>query len=262
VRRTHQKTLRATCNSKIADFARLGQPIENPDGQLVYIPRGGNILGVAHLDHVLKQPAKITKNVITCPQLDDRLGAWVLLHLLDEMDCPPFDILLTDCEEVGMSTARHFATDNDYNWIFSFDRAGNDVVLYDYEDDATSALVGEYFHVGHGSYSDICALEHLGVKGFNFGVGYHNQHTCECYANITDTIANAEVFCWFARDHHATHLRHVHVPVDPWGVEYDETYDCCECKAPLEDDWAYCPYCGTANYMCHVWQTSRRKELF
>ena len=89
---------------------------------------------------------------------------------------------------MGQSTAQHFKPPKQYNWIMEFDRQGSDTVMYDYDDNDMRQLLREYdFEVGHGSFTDICELESLGCKGFNFGVGYHKQHTPDCYANLAET---------------------------------------------------------------------------
>jgi len=157
-------------------------------GPLLHLDRDSQVLGVAHLDtvdlnedYIRQNPSRKRESayVLNCPQLDDRLGAWVLLSVLPAFGVET-DILLTDSEEIGQSTAQYFSEkcDKEYNWIYSFDRAGSDVVLYQYETpELVEKLESIGFSVGMGSYSDIAYMEGLGISGFNFGAGYHRQHT-------------------------------------------------------------------------------------
>lgn len=234
-----RRQLRAICNSGIEKFAHFGTVEHTKHGLLVHADNGSNILGVAHLDTVLSTPYIDNGNTVMCPQLDDRLGVWTLLSLLPSLDCPKFDILLTDNEERANSTAQYFVPDKRYNWIFEFDRQGTDVVMYEYEDiDMELLLQGYGFNLGIGSYSDICELDFMCVKAFNFGVGYHKQHTTACYANLNDTIAMARKFCKFAHENYDTKFEHY--PHYNIGEEF-----CYGCNKMLEFDWDYCPYCGT-----------------
>ena len=73
-----------------------------------------------------------------------------------------------------------------------FDRAGTDVVFYQYEEFAQYWRIRE----GVGSYSDIADLE-LGVCCANLGIGYHNQHTRFCYADLEDTKKQLRRFAKF-----------------------------------------------------------------
>ena len=158
---------------------------------------GANVLAVAHLDwvHFEKEPMILDGCVLNTPQLDDRLGAWIILHLLPTI-APnlKFDILLCDHEEIGESTAQHFTTDKQYNWIFEFDRAGSDIVLYDYDSKEWENEVMEIAPVGIGAFSDISYLEHLGCKAMNIGCGYHQQHSWNCYADLNETCAMVKKF--------------------------------------------------------------------
>ncbi len=259
-------------SSNLTDFRCLGDTIDTPDGQLTFIDNGADVLAVAHLDTVMQ-----TKfiwdgwTIKNCPQLDDRLGVWTLLNLLPDLDCPKFDILLTDGEESGRSTAQHFETNKQYNWMFEFDRAGNDMVMYDYEDDDLIDLMGEYdWDVGSGSFTDICFLEHLDAKGFNFGVGYYGQHTKKCYADIQDTVINAQKFIAFMKDFGGTLLPHDSESIwqnyepthrepthrEPLGYDVRPSSNaewCTDCNECLETWWSYCPTCGKSqNHFARV----------
>lgn len=211
--------LKQTCLSQIEDFAGLGEVIDTPDGIYIYRnnPRA-KILGVAHLDTVLALNHFHLIDIggddtVINAQLDDRLGVYTLLYLLPALGIE-FDLLLTEGEESGRSTAAHFKATKDYNWIFSFDRRGEDVVLYKYEDKSiTEPLKASGFKIGTGSFSDIVFLEHLGVKGFNVGTGYFGEHNDMCYANIPMLERQTERFLEFYLDNQDVHFPHVpHVP--------------------------------------------------
>ena len=238
-----------TLRSPIDAFRSQGAVLETQHGPLIFQDNGANILAVAHLDTVHVTGAakpRIKKNKAYGPQLDDRLGVWTLLHLLPTLGAPKYDILLCDSEEIGQSTAQYFETNKDYNWIFEFDRAGTDVVLYDYEDENTVTLLqNEGFKVGVGAFTDICELEHLGCKAFNFGVGYHKQHTAQCHADLNDTIQMASKFCEFAHAYKDIHLEHTPSPHTKTVWEYDDGIDICnDCHTVLDWQWIFCPQCG------------------
>ena len=139
----------------IEKFAKLGDTQHTEHGPLTYIDRGGDVLAVAHLDWVKFNPKpKLTKQynnlcITNCPQLDDRLGAWMVLDVLPRagIKC---DVLLTDSEETHNSTAQYFKPPKQYNWMMQFDRAGSDMVMYDFEDRKMSDMMESYdYEVGH-----------------------------------------------------------------------------------------------------------------
>jgi hypothetical protein len=149
------------------------------------------------------------KKTIHSGVLDDRLGAFILSeYLMRELD---FDLLLTVGEEQHRSTAKFFNPEGKkYKWVFSFDRRGNDVVMYDYESPEMVKLLEKYgYEINRGSYSDICELEHLGCKAFNFGIGYQKAHSKDCYANVDDILNNVERFKRFYADNKDRHFPHV-----------------------------------------------------
>lgn len=170
----------------------------------IYIRTSPNskVLAVGHCDYVkFTSNPKINRlrDRVFAGQLDDRLGVWLLLHILPEL-LPkdlPYDILLTDNEESSASTAAFFFPPEglQYNWMFEWDRRGSDVVMYDYETPELKALLATYdFEVGVGSFTDIGFLAHLGCAGFNFGTGYHGEHTDGSYADLYTTHQNLSKF--------------------------------------------------------------------
>lgn len=227
------------CSANIEDFAAIQglDTIANPDGALYYGNKNASILGVAHLDHVLFSKPKIKKSkkgnwTCRCPQLDDRLGAWVLLYVLPQMGITT-DILLTDEEESGNSTAKWFEPpkEKEYNWIFEFDRRGTDVVLYQYETQYSKSLMSDNgFSAGWGTFSDIASLEHLNVLGFNFGTGYYGEHTQGCYANLSHTLYMCRKFVkFFNKWSHEKLKFDAKDSINPWGnmwgYQFGQSYE-------------------------------------
>ncbi len=209
-------------------FRGMGETIDTPHGPLIFQDNGAKVLAVAHLDTVLdakpRWKGKGSKRRIVCPQLDDRLGAWVILDLLPRLGIK-VDVLLTDSEEVGNSTAQYFPQTDYYNWAFSFDRAGLDVVMYDYETCAFRAILEGYgYNVGWGSFSDICSLR-TGTACMNFGVGYHYQHSYRCCAKMSDTEYAVDMFREFHKDYKDTPMPHC---PDPKRADCWAGYDCYE----------------------------------
>ena len=211
------RNLKKILTARIEDFTTLGDCEHTAHGPMIFIDNNAPVLAVGHLDYVQFAKPKIKKQykntlIYDCPQLDDRLGVWVILDQLKKagIKC---DVLLTDSEESGQSTAQYFKPPKQYNWMMEFDRQGGGTAMYDYEDQTTRDLLREYdYKVDQGSFTDICELYHLKCKGFNFGVGYHLQHTPKCYANLSETFDS---------------LRKVQSIYTDWKDEYlehDETY--------------------------------------
>jgi hypothetical protein len=166
----------------------------NPIGKgFSFIDNNATVLAVAHVDTVFPTENKMTTlslhndEMIISPRLDDRLGVYTLLYALPELGIN-VDVLLTNGEECGQSSANDFTTTKSYNWMFSFDRRGILPVTYQYghkdlDDKIKSA---GYSSTSTGSYSDIADLDFLKVDGINFGVGYENEHTLHCHALLSD----------------------------------------------------------------------------
>ena len=93
--------------------------------------------------------------------------------------------------------------------MFSFDRGGIDVVMYQYEDESMRQLLQNAgFTVGKGTGSDIKYLEHFRCKGFNFGCAYYDRHGVEAYAIAEETLAMVNRFSEFYRKYGMTAFRH------------------------------------------------------
>lgn len=181
-----------------AEFEMTVSPVPQkwPADFYAFRDNGSNILAVAHLDtvglaHERRAHFVDTESagtVVYSRGLDDRLGAYIILDLLPSLGIE-HDILLTVGEESGRSTAQFFETTKSYDWMIEFDRGGTDVVMYQFEDfETVNAVEDSGARVGDGSFSDICYLEHLGIKGFNWGVGYRDYHGPRAHAYLDDTF--------------------------------------------------------------------------
>ncbi len=205
------RRLRSRCLSSIGKFDDVpgAHRIATLDGRhYLYVDRGAPVLAVAHLDTVGGKIGFIEADsdygpLVISKALDDRLGAYILLDYLPMIGIKDYDILLTVGEESGTSTAMYFEPSHGYNWLFSFDRHGTDTVMYEYEEPYLVSILKDYdLPVGQGSFSDICFLDHLGVVGFNFGVGYRLEHSDVCHAYLTDVLSQVRKFAKFFYDWH------------------------------------------------------------
>ena len=140
----------------------------------------------------------------TGPVVDDRLGCALALGCSDWAD-----LLFTDGEELGRSTAAFFQAPRAYNWIIGFDRRGVDVVTYDYKDSDWLTALETNFTIGHGSFSDIGYLEKLGTACVNMGIGYYNEHTTKAHWNPKDTEAQFARLYEFWRQFSDTAFNHI-----------------------------------------------------
>lgn len=219
------ETLKLTMSQPFEWFAEMGElhvgkNYRGANARHIYIDRGSNILGVAHLDSV--QPFKgfwINNDYIQCSTVDNRMGAWLMLYGLPQLGIN-FDVLLTENEERGMSTAGDFTKNKDYNWAFSFDRSGTDVVCYQYYDTEVGKMFDYYgLRSDYGSYSDVADLE-IGVKGFNFGVGMYSYHSENAYVRLWELDEVIEKFTCFYHDKHDEAMPHV----EKYIRYYDEYY--------------------------------------
>lgn len=207
--------LATRCLASWEDFQSEGTLWATETGErYIFKDNGSEVLAVAHLDLACEMGVSFEHRdgIVTSGALDDRLGAFVILDVLPAMGIT-VDVLLTDDEEVCDSTAAHFVPPKEYNWMFSFDRRGTDVVMYQYETRKRRKLLKRHgFEVGCGSYSCIANLDFLGVTGFNFGVGYHNEHSHKCFARLSDTAEQVEKFGKLYADIKDTRLNWTYQP--------------------------------------------------
>jgi hypothetical protein len=224
---------------------RVYRPFTPAEDYCHFKDNGSRVLAVAHLDTVVR-PERRTPHfrktargpLITSGALDDRLGAYVILRLLPAMGVT-CDWLLTVGEESGQSTAADFTPGKDYDWIIEFDRGGTDVVMYQFDDRASrDAVEAAGATMGHGSFSDIASLEHLGVKAFNWGVGYQGDyHSEHGYAYLNDTFGMVAKYLRFHEQNAG-----VTMPHDPRTAYYADDYE-----DGYADDYEDCESCGEEN---------------
>lgn len=221
-----------------------------PDNFYFYKDNGSNVLAVAHLDTVMHPDDRTCRFVVTegagtvvfSGALDDRLGAYIILELLPLLGLT-YDVLLTVGEESGQSTAAYFQPPEGkhYDHMIEFDRGGTDVVMYQYEDTEVYSLVkASGARVGNGSFSDISYLEHLEIKGFNWGVGYRDYHGPRAHAFLEDTFEMVARYLTFAAQNAGVFMPHYPQPTTPgWYSGYRSAWD--QCADPDADDtsvWA------------------------
>lgn len=213
--------LKEYCYAPFEHFFELGEVIDTPTGSAVWIKRGSKVLGVAHMDTVF---AKDTEqhfiengDFIFAYNLDDRLGAYILLEVLPQLGIV-VDVLLTEGEETGQSTGGYFQPKSaKYNWMFQFDRAGTDAVMYQYLDNKPfrSALEDTGFHTAHGLFSDIAFMDHLGICGVNFGCAYYFNHGPDSLMNVPQCLAMIRAFAHFYLSNRDT--RYKYTPAPKWN---------------------------------------------
>jgi len=139
----------------------------------IFINRKAPVLFVAHLDTVY--PPTIQTETATHyfgTGFDDRLGCWIAYVLSEKLKT---DLLLTDLEESCQSTAICHSCKK-YNWIAEFDRRGDDVVTYDFQNEKWVRDLSEFWLIGLGTFSDISFLD-TNVCRVNIGIGFYNEHT-------------------------------------------------------------------------------------
>lgn len=242
--------LRRIC--ALDDFAEFAPRTEigEPGRFYHYRNNGSPILGIAHLDSVQTdgtcRVVRTTAGLLALSgSLDDRLGAYVILDLLPRLGVT-VDWLLTTDEEIGRSTAADFSSPKPYNWMFQFDRAGTDVVMYEYETAELRGLVNASgARVGLGSFSDICMLDQLGCAGFNWGVGYQDYHSRRSHAWLTDTFKMVTRFLRFYAANQDVHLASTPKFPRRWFEDLDDEllFDRCPvCYEPTRE--GYCPDCA------------------
>lgn len=203
---TFEKTLRTLCKIPTRDVFGLAETLHfsvdtRGTRRFAYRPgiRHDSPMVVCHADTVVNggesgHEFRISKGKAYSIALDDRLGIACMFQAIQDQtplgDCA---MLICDDEEIGRSTASIFDYDVNPNWLVELDRRGTDAVMYEYETPLLQSLLRSVgFKIGSGSFSDICYLEHLEVVGFNVGVGYHHEHSNECFADLADTHAQID----------------------------------------------------------------------
>jgi hypothetical protein len=169
-----------------------------------FIDNHSNILAVGHCDFVEHVPtfsraSLVGERVYFSPAMDDRLGVYTILDVLPQLGLT-YDVLLTDNEEKGLSTAESFIPPDgkQYNWIFEFDRRGTGAVFYQYDHTAISDAAKDYFKHEIGTFSDISLLD-LKCGGINVGTGYYHEHNYYCHMILSDWEDQVQRFIRFYR---------------------------------------------------------------
>jgi len=251
-----------------------------PDDYYHFRDNDSRVLAVAHLDTVVarnRRAATFHKTdhgpMVVSGALDDRLGAYVILGLLPRLGVK-CDVLLTVGEELGQSTAGLFIPPKKYDWIIEFDRAGTDVVTYQYDDGPSRRAVEAVgAEIGLGSFSDISYLEHVGVKAFNWGVGYGgNYHSEAGYAYLDDTFAMVAKYLRFHKRNAGTTMHHAYEPVPArigsyWAPERNSAGNCetCLTEGSVDPDTFVCSFCkccdicGKYDQTCRCWAEDQDK---
>lgn len=246
------------------------------EGRYGFTDNGSNILAVAHMDFVkLPYHFKVlhlaTEKLIFCPRLDDRLGVYTIMDLLPRLGIN-VDVLLTDNEEIGMSSAAQFKTHKQYNWVVEFDRREDDVATYQYN----IRELNKFFKTSRGSFSDIAELDFLGAQAFNVGVGYEKEHTNRCLMSLGVYFDQIARFVEFWKEYKDTHFQYEKpqrkkpiIPYSPYGGKpkskiirasfepvyndpLDKIYACSKCLSEFFESESCrgslntisCPYCG------------------
>lgn len=230
-----RKALRRVCEADEQAFMDMYDDLQYysvheqpaPDNFYYFQDNGSNVLAVAHLDtvgHADERACRFVNTegglVVFSRALDDRLGAYVILDLLPKLGLN-YDILLTVGEESGRSTAAYFdhPDGKTYDYMIEFDRGGTDVVMYQYDDAEVRDLVkASGARVGDGSFSDISYLGHLGIKGFNWGVGYQDYHGPRAHAFLDDTFMMVAKYLRFAEQNEGVYMPH-YEENEPWYMQ-------------------------------------------
>lgn len=259
--------LKTICQADEEYFHSLG--VYDPAKKLVFIDNGAPVLGIAHLDSVSTLNHFYSFRIgeerfVFSPKLDDRLGVYVLLSLLPSLGVH-MDILLTTDEESGRSTGANFTPPRQYNWMFQFDRTGDDVVHYQYN---TPKLISRLKKAGfknpsRGAASDISKMGHLKCLGFNVGTAYLDYHTEWARANLTVLASQTAKFLTFYK-----HNKDIAMPYDPptpsypsrsnfWDEDYYNTRYGSKaiCRRCNGEFWS-----STASTLCYVCTRREGKE--
>jgi len=210
------KFLQKVCRAPVSYFKIHGDYGLTPGGPLIYKDNGSDVLAVAHLGIVEKARHFSTTKLshdeyVNCPTLNGRMGAYTILQHLKRMDIVP-DILLTTGGDKCQSTAMYFTPPKGktYNWVFSFDNEGGDVALYEYFDwEMRTILERAGWKVNHGDYSCIAELEHMRVKGFNFGCGIEDAHSLDARVSLNTYLTSMKKFERFYKQNFNTHYPHL-----------------------------------------------------
>jgi hypothetical protein len=259
------EVLKGLCLKTEEEFFPYGVNLLDASYPLIYKDNGSSVLAVAHLDTCEPGSFCIIADTpagtwVFSPALDDRLGVYVITHVLPAMGIN-VDVLLTTGEEMGQSSGAFFDLQKKYNWMFQFDRRGTDVVTYDYGDSALNKRLNAagFTDINRGLYSDICSMEHLGCKGINVGTAYYDYHSPEAFAKISLLDAQIRKFAQFYRLFNDSLLEHTpRYPYYRYAEPFQQTnglppkwelIECWKCYTiyETEEPVSRCPYCNEIN---------------
>ena len=207
----------------------------NADG---YLYRKGTVpvLLVAHMDTVHKTPVRYILhedfgNRLSSPQGlggDDRNGVYMILKVLDELDC---HVLFVEDEEIGCvgscKFTETFEQTMDIDYIIEFDRKNaHDAVYYNLDNPEFEQFITEssngYFKTAIGSYSDICELApFLGVAAVNLSCGYYHEHHADTYTIVSEMMKSIDMAKEIIR------------------TRVDKPFEYIENKFRFDDGWGY-----------------------
>lgn len=206
------------------------------DERHVFIDNNADILCVAHLDTVQKVSTKIklSQNKLKASGLDDRLGAY-LCAIMPTLGMNA-DILFTDNEEIGKSTAQYFNTNKEYKWVIEFDRMGSDAVTYGLNSpEWLEALKKTGVDTSIGSFSDLCYLKLPGDPCMvNFGIGYYEPHSVTSYARLQELVVNMNRFKMFYDQNKDKYYEQENKLSKHKGAQYEKTETVKMSKSEIE----------------------------
>lgn len=252
MRNINRKQLKNRCQQSISqiftDCKKIGgKIIGQKNQQYAYIDNGADILLVCHADTVFDRAKYSQDNQrIYSPNLDDRLGVYLLLDYFPHIGINA-DILITENEEIGQTTAENFTTEKAYNWIVEFDRCGSGAVAYDYDSPDWLGAIARHFTIHQGSFSDISALENLKTSAVNIGIAYHHEHRRKCYCRLSELYRQLQKFVAFYLEN--CKIRYAHEPKQFGFCNYTDfdyfpdnlldnlsNYYCPSCDSYLDND--------------------------
>jgi len=185
-------------------------------------------LTVAHIDHIGKDRPVFKSNgdFVNCISLDDRLGIYCMLDIYPKIGIKT-DLLITDFEEIGNTTATYFDSTKDYNWIVELDRRLDGFVTYNDYTEYNDTLIYNFGTHHYGSFSDISMLpQSRDTLSFNLGIGYNKEHTTNCYANLRHTLTAMYNLLRFWRKYKdaAMHVEYIPITKRSYYNKWDKNY--------------------------------------
>jgi hypothetical protein len=199
----------------------------------VHVNNGAPVLLVAHMDTVISP--RLDK-VNTGAGFDDRLGVFAATKLCSLFP-QYFDLLLTDYEENGSSTAGNFVPKHPYNLVVGLDREGTGFVDYGLASDSLQQTLNRYGLEEHlGSFSDICFLFNMNCNMFNIGLGIYSSHSPQSGFVIHDFKEQMKKLLFFVEDNHSV-VWPVVEKDDDWARYYSSTSPASYNKYSLESGY-------------------------